>query len=1299
MPISRGGRIAAILSLLEVTPVYPYRIQESSGPRRSRSGRRAFLMVLIPVVLVLAGALPCAAQYTAPTITVTEPDGVADKVVTADSYAEKILQDPWDMDQETDLHYFIDQFRDSGFTTSSGDSVWTGVSLPTPQTGDPSTTSDCSIIILHPGHSSAVNAGRKGVNHPIIASTYRYLSFRMYVSRDTKSQLIWYNDVINVPPEDGAVSASEFFQSYEGWQVYTVDLAALGTLSGPAWGGEVYGLRLDPANEKDVRVTIDWIRLHSAVSGSNVKTVRWNHSDPNGQAVVSLFASREDQLGRGLDAVYDVATMAVDASSGSYNYNVGHLAGESFNLFALIGEEYAQVVLNDGWDMSQATDLEGYGNVSGVSFSNGIFRCTSTGGDPYVMPRIAGRYPISAGTFPVLSFRMYLSQANSYEVLFRREGSTAWHSIGFHTAQTGWQTYTVDMRESSAWTGDISTLRIDPIFDTGSVDIRFDWVALSTPNSSTAGEDTTDLSRSPGPLTVNHAPTIQFTAPSWDTGADYATTVLGNAWDMAQESDLRSYSELTNVSFTPTNGLTATTTHSDSQMIYRDLTGQPIDGDYFNTLSFDLFLEDPIADPADTASGTLRFDVARVLFRTSHDVQETCTDDLVLYFGYQDHPTISGLRSQDRSGWVRHHLYLPDAQLEPDSDVFDHIPWGGSEGWFRLDASEYGQGIGGGRKYRLRNVKLTADDESFGEYVIRWADLDPDDNARITFFYDDNNTGYDGIQINESLIYENEDGTGGSYTWQTGGIPEGLYWLHARITDTTAVTKVYAPRPVYIHYTDIPDTDPPYLADQYPPPGSVGASPYNRILTHVRDDYSGPDPGSLIMRVDGGIVTPSVSGGGRDLVLEYDPSGTLSFGQNVTVWVIARDQAADPHLMDEVYSYQVTSSQDSDGDGLPDEWETMNGLDPGDGTGDHGADGDADGDGRSNRDEYEGGADPTSPALILAAPGSGPENPPEGRGYYTDGTPVDWLQFTAYGVIAWGLNLAGGDIDGDGIDEVITGPGPGAVFGPHVRGWKMANDTAAPMPQVNYFAYGTLKYGVNVACGDVDGDGYEEIITGAGPGAVFGPHVRGWNYDGSAISAISAISYFAYGTPKYGVNVTLGDIDGDGYEEIITGAGPGTVYGPHVRGWNYDNSAIAAIPSVSFLAYSTNQWGVNVACGDIDGDGIDEIVTGAGPGTVFGPHVRGWNVDGGQAVPLSQVSFFAFDTTRWGVNVACGDFDGDGVDEIVAGPGPGSEFTTDVRAFNWDGSGAVSQMENASFRAYDPSVTHGAKVGAVRLGD
>jgi len=269
---------------------------------------------------------------------------------------------------------------------------------------------------------------------------------------------------------------------------------------------------------------------------------------------------------------------------------------------------------------------------------------------------------------------------------------------------------------------------------------------------------------------------------------------------------------------------------------------------------------------------------------------------------------------------------------------------------------------------------------------------------------------------------------------------------------------------------------------------------------------------------------------------------------------------------------------------------------------------------------------------IITGPGPGENNPPEVRRHEPYGVP-DGAPLNAYSVLKYGVNVAGGDLDGDGIDEVVTGAGPGAVFGPHVRGWEGYYFDV--MSGVSFMAYGTNKYGVNVACGDIDGDGFDEIVTGAGPGAVFGPHVRAWNVDGGSAAPIAGLSYFAYGTLKWGVNVTCGDIDGDGFDEIVTGAGPGAVFGPHVRGWDHDGSGIAPIPGVSFLAYGTNKYGVRATCGDVDLDGIDEIVTTPGPGAVFGAHVRGWNYDGSTLAAIPGMSFFAYDSDwRYGADAA-----------------------------------------------------------------
>ncbi|MFH1508698.1 MAG: right-handed parallel beta-helix repeat-containing protein [bacterium] len=276
------------------------------------------------------------------------------------------------------------------------------------------------------------------------------------------------------------------------------------------------------------------------------------------------------------------------------------------------------------------------------------------------------------------------------------------------------------------------------------------------------------------------------------------------------------------------------------------------------------------------------------------------------------------------------------------------------------------------------------------------------------------------------------------------------------------------------------------------------------------------------------------------------------------------------------------------------------------------------------------------------------------------------LEFAAYGVPHYGVNVTVGNFGGG--DMIVTGAGPGAVFGPHVRGFL---PNGIQLPEFSFLAYGTNKWGVNVACGNLDDDEADEIITGAGPGEIFGPHVRAWNYNGSTISSIAKVSYFAYKTPKWGVNVAAGDVDGDGYDEIITGAGPGAVYGPHVRGWDVDSDSAVAIPGINFLAYGTNKFGVNVTVGDVDGDGYDEIITGAGPGSVFGAHVRGWNYDGAQITELPNFSFFAWSPNdiRYGAKVYAGaDLDGDGKNELIVGGGPDPNMNTEIKAYRYNGS-------------------------------
>jgi hypothetical protein len=343
--------------------------------------------------------------------------------------------------------------------------------------------------------------------------------------------------------------------------------------------------------------------------------------------------------------------------------------------------------------------------------------------------------------------------------------------------------------------------------------------------------------------------------------------------------------------------------------------------------------------------------------------------------------------------------------------------------------------------------------------------------------------------------------------------------------------------------------------------------------------------------------------------------------------------------------------------------------------------------------DYQISPDPASG--VLAGAGPAYDNPPRVRIFPAESDSGAAYSFDAYGAQHFGVNVAAGDVDGDVRDEVLTGPGPAKIYGPNVRGYQV---TGGLLKGLNFLAYGTRKFGANVATGDIDMDGYDEIITGAGPGAVFGPHVRAFDYDGSsAVTAVPGVSFFAYGTRKWGANVTAGDIDGDSFAEIITGPGPGAVFGPHVRGWNVDGGAARPIQAVSFFAYGTKKYGAGVGSGDLDGDGACEIVTAPGPSGLFAAHIRGWNYDGATLSQLNGFSFFAWPSSeiRYGARVFAGaDLDQNSRDELVVGPGPDPAAESPLRVFRYDGSQVTGWL---SLRAFPGGWTHGASVAAGRF--
>ena len=211
-------------------------------------------------------------------------------------------------------------------------------------------------------------------------------------------------------------------------------------------------------------------------------------------------------------------------------------------------------------------------------------------------------------------------------------------------------------------------------------------------------------------------------------------------------------------------------------------------------------------------------------------------------------------------------------------------------------------------------------------------------------------------------------------------------------------------------------------------------------------------------------------------------------------------------------------------------------------------------------------------------------------------------QFTPYqNTYRGSVQVATGDVDLDGIPDVVVAPGASHV--PLVKIYRGSPDASGGYPaaeEYSFFAY-SQQYldGVNLAIGDINADGAPEIVTSTFGGAV--PEVRIFQVNtnlGLVQSTSLRSSFNAFENPYRGyVSVAVGDIDLDGYAEIVTGREPG--FGPTVHVYNGKTLGLVN----RFWAFSQAYQGpVYVGIGDFNQDLKREIITSAGPG--FLPTVR-----------------------------------------------------------------------------------------------
>ncbi len=286
-----------------------------------------------------------------------------------------------------------------------------------------------------------------------------------------------------------------------------------------------------------------------------------------------------------------------------------------------------------------------------------------------------------------------------------------------------------------------------------------------------------------------------------------------------------------------------------------------------------------------------------------------------------------------------------------------------------------------------------------------------------------------------------------------------------------------------------------------------------------------------------------------------------------------------------------------------------------------------------------------------------------------------------------------GDVNGDGFSDVIVGAygntsSTGRAY-VYYGGTNM--NTVVDVTMSGQAAFD--QFGVSVStAGDVNGDGYSDVIVGA-----FGNSSNAGRtyiyFGGATMDNIADLTMSGEGANQYfGVSTsTAGDVNGDGYDDVIVGA---YSYGSSVgRAYlYYGGAAMNNIVDVTMTGEASGVWfGVSVStAGDLNGDGYSDVVVGAfgyannsGRAYVYFGGTR-MNNTADKTLTGEQVSNFGYSVA------SAGDVNGDGYSDLLVG---GKGFNSGTgRVYLYQNSLTGSDVPDERFTGEAPGNSFGVSV-------